>query len=191
VPGSLTVELNRERLHDVDVVGSFSASGPFTVDLENHGGAVHVHLHLDDDLSRVASLAGGNHYVEPDATRRVDVSVAQVSEPVTGKLKVVTGHGTETRYVTVTLEPQPLERETVDVDESLAKPQREDDESASPALEAVQHVVERTSLPVLALAAFAVFVALATVAFVNSVAVLVGGAMVVAGVGVALWLTFG
>jgi hypothetical protein len=191
VPGSLTVDLNRERLHDVDVVGSFSTTGPFTVDLTNHGGAVHVHLHLDDDLSRVASLDGGNHYVEPNATRKVEISVAQVDEPVRGKLKVVTGHGTETRYVTVTVEPRPVTERAVDVDESLSKPQRREQTEESEAVEMVRDLLQTASIPVVVLALFAVLVALAVASFVNSLAVLVGVAIVFVGVGVGLWLAFG
>ncbi|MFB6155624.1 MAG: hypothetical protein ABEJ22_06985 [Haloferacaceae archaeon] len=208
MPGSLTVELNRDRLHDVDVVGSFATSGPFTVDLNNNGGAVHVHLHLDDDLSRVASLAAGNHYVEPNATRPVEVSVAQVDEPVSGKLKVVTGHGTETEYVTVTVEPPPEGAAAGTSDEgggnrqSSTAPEKATGTGSAlggktqsgaeaPVTETVRDLLAPASMPVLALAVAAVLVAIGTATVVSSLPVLLGVTIVFAGVVVALWLVFG
>jgi len=121
VPPSLTVELNRDRLHDISVAPSFAADGPFEIRLVNRGESVHTHLHLDDDLSRVAALGESNHYVESGKTRSVPVRVRRGPDGATGRLKVVTGYGAEQEFVTVTVEP-PEPESTVDVDESLSKP---------------------------------------------------------------------
>jgi hypothetical protein len=118
----LSVSLNRERLHRVETVDSFETDGPFDVILDNHGEAVHVHLHLDDDLSRAATLSAGNHYVQRGATKRVHVRARPGDEPVRGKLKVVTGYGSESAYVDVTVNPASPQKSPVQVDESLGKP---------------------------------------------------------------------
>lgn len=120
----LTVTLNDERPHDLSVAPSFSTNGPFSVELANEGQAVHVHLHIDDELSRAASLSEGNHFVDGDQTKTVEVFVTQPSEPVSGKLKIVSGHGSETRYVDVTVEPGSGGKPPVDVDETLSKPKQ-------------------------------------------------------------------
>jgi hypothetical protein len=118
----LSVSLNRERLHRVESVDSFETNGPFDVLLENHGEAVHVHLHLDDDLSRAATLSAGNHYVQRGATKRVHVRARAGDEPVSGKLKIVTGYGSESAYVDVTVAAATQQKPPVEVDESLGKP---------------------------------------------------------------------
>nr|WP_303645212.1 hypothetical protein [Salinirubrum litoreum] len=118
----MSVSLNRERLHRVETVDSFETDGPFDVILDNHGEAVHVHLHLDDDLSRAATLSAGNHYVQRGATKRVHVRARTGDEPIQGKLKVVTGYGSESAYVDVTINPASPQKSPVQVDESLGKP---------------------------------------------------------------------
>jgi hypothetical protein len=118
----LSVSLNRERLHRVETVDSFETNGPFDVVLTNHGEAVHVHIHLDDDLSQSATLSTGNHYVQRDATKRVHVRARAGDDPVRGKLKIVTGYGSESAYVDVTIAPATSQKPQVQVDESLGKP---------------------------------------------------------------------
>jgi hypothetical protein len=118
----LSVSLNRERLHRVESVDTFETNGPFDVVLENHGEAVHVHLHLDDDLSEAATLSAGNHYVQRGATKRVHVRARAGDEPVSGKLKVVTGYGSESAYVDVTVAAATRQKPPVEVDESLSRP---------------------------------------------------------------------
>ncbi|RLM59382.1 hypothetical protein DVK02_01130 [Halobellus sp. Atlit-31R] len=98
------MELNRETVHAVEAPGGLTVTGPFHVYLQNHGGPVHVHLHLDDDLSRVARVDAVNHYVEEGETIRIPVGVAADRERVSGRLKIVSGYGAETAYVNVTVE---------------------------------------------------------------------------------------
>jgi hypothetical protein len=100
------VELNRESVHAIDVPDSFTAEGPFHVELRNDGGAAHVHLHLDDDLSRVARLDDVNHFVEAGARKRVPIGVRPNLDPRTGRLKIVSGYGAEEAYVDLTVVPK-------------------------------------------------------------------------------------
>lgn len=119
---SLPIDLNRARLHDVAVPASFEVQGHFEVELRNHGEAVHVHLHLDDELSRIAALDDVNHYVAAGDALSVPVAVRRIDEGVTGRLKVVTGYGAETAHVALTIQPGAPRKSRVEVDESLAKP---------------------------------------------------------------------
>jgi hypothetical protein len=190
VSESLTVELNGDGLHAIAAAPSFSTDGPFDVVLDNAGEAVHVHLHLDDSLSTVARLEGGNHYVEGGATTRVAVDVSPREESVSGKLKVVTGYGAETAYVDVTVEPSPDQRSGIEVDEDLGKPPRNEPE---PSLveefgEAVP-TPTRAALPVAGLIGVAVLVAGLVVVTVESTALVLGvGVVLGAAVAAALFL---
>jgi hypothetical protein len=183
VSSSLSVDLNRRRLHQISVADEFSASGPFSIELANRGEAVHVHLHLDDELSRVARLEAGNHYVEGDATRPVRVEVDPIDEPVSGKLKIVTAYGSEQQYVTVTVEPPVEKTEPVDVDETLARPPSRGE--PEPALsDRVAPLLEDGTLPLIGFGTVAVIGALAVGLLVDSAVVLLGVGVVI-GVAVA------
>lgn len=171
MPDTLPVHLNRESLHSLDVPEAVETDGSFDVVLANHGEAVHVHLHLDDALSRLASLDANNHYVQAESERPVRVTVHEQGA-VRGKLKVVTGYGAETRYVDVDVtEPAPSE-ERVQVDESLAKPapKEPEDDGAGP-LAAVES-------PVYLLAGLALLLAAGISVAVPSTVVRVGTAVV-------------
>lgn len=106
VSPTLPVELNNGSVHAIDAPRSFTAEGPFHVEFDNLGGAVHVHLHFDDDLSRISRVDEVNHYIEADATKRVPIGVVPNQRPVTGRLKVVTGYGAEVAYVELTVRPK-------------------------------------------------------------------------------------
>jgi hypothetical protein len=191
VPGSLAVELNRDSIHDIAVTNSFATNEPFTVDLQNHGEAVHVHLHLDDDLSRVARLDANNHYVEAGTTRSVEIPVKQVEDPTTGKLKIVTGYGSETEYVSITVRPPPPDPPThaeTPADPGRSTESAATDQSLTTRLEAA--LPEAATLPIVAFGAFAIVVALGIAAFVNGAAVMLGVGVVVVGVAAALWFLY-
>lgn len=185
MPATLPVELNREDIHSIEAPDEFTATGPFTIELRDHGKAVHVHLHLDDDLSRVAHLSTGNHYVEADRTQPVDVAVTAVESAIEGKLKIVTGYGNETKYVDITIEPPEQEQQSVDVDENLGKPQqRAEPDTLRQTLE--RRLVGEATLPVLAFAGFAILLALAVALAVSSPVVMFVAGVVIGGVLVAL-----
>ncbi|SFR46122.1 MULTISPECIES: DUF7524 family protein [Halorubrum] len=182
---TLDVELNGEAVHDIDAPDSFVTDGPFPVVLDNSGRSTHVHLHFDDDLDRVARVEEGNHFVADEATRRVHVSTADVDEPVRGKLKVVTGYGSNTRYVDVRIDPSPeSSNESVAVDETLSAPPERAPEAprGQRAVNALDRLVQRggTAGAALGLVAIAAGVALALVVDSLLVSVAVGLALMIA-----------
>ena len=177
VPSSLPVELNRGRLHRIEVDDEATVSGSFAVGLNNHGEAVHVHLNLDDTLARVARLEANNHYVESEARRAVTVDVAEIDEPVTGRLKIVTGYGTETKYVTLTVRPSEEDPGVV-VDETLNRAPTTDDEPGT--VSAIRRTVERDlTLPVVGFGVLAIGIALAFGVAINTPPVLLGAGVVI------------
>lgn len=188
MPESLSVHLNDERLHDIRTAAAFEATDSFPILLKNGDAPVHVHLHMDDALSDVATIPANNHYVAAETTRQVSVEVRDGPRPVEGRLKVVTGHGAETAYVDVTV-VEPEDRENaVAVDASLGAPQRretEDDETDStvPGLD-----VLRRNAPVLVLGLFAVAVAASSAMLSSSLPVLLGAFAVMGSVFAALYL---
>jgi hypothetical protein len=183
VPAELPVHVNRDELHSLEVPPSFEAEGPFDVRLVNHGESLHVHIHLDDGLSRVAHLDAANHYVERDSERFVRVDVDETAlgrEPIRGKIKVASAYGAQTRWIDVELAESEEEDEAVRVDDSLATP-------ATPVEEVEPPLLARPELPVLALGGVALLVALFTAVFFRNVLVLVGSLIVLAGVLLALY----
>jgi len=127
VSQTLPVVINRDAVHEIAIgTEEFETDRSFIVEIENAGQATHVHLSLDDDLSRAASVdGGGNYFVEAGAVYRVRVSVDGEAAPTTGRLSVVTGYGAQRAHVAVTISETPPTREPrVEVDERLGVPQR-------------------------------------------------------------------
>lgn len=184
MPAELPVHINRDELHSLDVQPSFEADGPFDVRLVNHGEALHVHLHLDDGLSRVARIDAANHYVEGESERFVRVDVdeeALGSQPIRGKIKVASAYGAKTRWIDVSLAEPEDDDGAVAVDESLSTPPTTTEPTeASP--------LARPEVPVLALGGVALLVALLAALYLQDTLVLVGSLVVLAGVIVALYL---
>ena len=163
---TLSVELNGDAVHSIRAPDRFEATGPFSIALENRGRSTHVHLHFDDELDRALSIGETNHYVDDESTRRVHVAAAEVEEPIAGKLKVVTGYGSNTRYVDVRLDPpRDAGPDEVTVDETFTKPPERtpDPPPRQRAGNAIAGLVERGGVPgaVLGLLAVAAGVALA------------------------------
>jgi len=178
----LPVHLSRKELHSLEVPPSFEAEGAFDVRLINHGESVHVHLHLDDPLSEVAELDAGNHYVEGESERyvRIDVDPSKLDgETHLGKLKIASAYGAQTRWVDVHVSAPDPEQETVQVDESLAKPQPREQQDG-PAL-------EDSTVPVLVLIVFAILVAGSAVAVFREPVIALGSVVVLGGVAGALF----
>ena len=175
----LPVDLNRDSLHEIAVPSTFDTDGPFEVQLRNHGEAIHVHLNLDDELSGVARVAETNHYVEPYSQRSIPIETRAVSTPVTGRLKVVTGHGTKSTYSTVRLSPPGTATDHVTVDESLATPQRREPEPSSTGEQLAALAPKAVSVP--GVAVLAVLVAVVAAGVLTGSAVVLIGSLVVAG----------
>ncbi|PAU84289.1 hypothetical protein CK500_07630 [Halorubrum salipaludis] len=184
---TLSVELNGDAVHSIRAPARFETTGPFAVSLENAGRSTHVHLHFDDDLDRVASVDETNHFVDDESTRHVHVSVGDVAEPVRGKLKIVTGYGSETQYVDLRIEPrEDTGPDEVAVDEALAKPPERPPElpPSQRAANAVDRLIERGGVP----GAIAAFLALAAGV---SVALALDSAVVTAAVVAVLAVSLG
>ena len=180
---SIPVHINRQQLHGLEVPAGFETSESFDVRLINHGEALHVHLHIDDDLSEVATLEATNHYVKPETERRVRVDVAEdAPRPVRGSLKVVTGYGAQTRYIDVDVVEPSADQDPVEVDEELGKPQPKQRQSSQSAL------TRDRALPVLALGAIALLVALLSATILDNVTVMLGSLGIVGAVLVALFV---
>lgn len=177
--GPLPVHVNREELHDIAVAPSFEATGSFDVRLVNHGEATHVHLHLDDALSRVAKLEASNHYVDADSERLVSVAVRD-GATARGKLKVVSGYGATTRYVDVEVTEPTVEEQSVEVDESLAEPQPTEPEET-------RLLADNPALAVLSLAGTALALAVGAALVVQQFVVALGAGAVLVGVLVAIY----
>jgi len=178
---TLSVELNGDAVHSIGAPDRFEATGPFAVALENEGRSTHVHLHFDDDLDRVVSVDETNHFVDDGATGHVHVSVADVTEPVRGKLKIVTGYGSETRYVNVRIDPpEDTVSKEVAVDEAFAKPPERPPEVplSQRAANAVERLIERGGVPG-AIAAFLALIAGVAVALALDSAVVTMAVVVV------------
>ena len=180
MPDDLVVHLNRDGPHSITVEPPrFEAGSAFDVVLRNHGRALHVHLHLDDDLSRQATLGTTNHYVGEEAVRRVRVTVNEPLEPVEGRLKLVTGYGSETEYVRIELHDVEEEPRRVRVDEALGRP--------TPTEEA-EPLLDVRSLPVVALGAIAVLIAAVAAVLIGGPTAVLGLLIVLVGVAVAVVL---
>ncbi len=170
---TLTVAVNRDGLHTLAVPAEFEATGPFAIELHNHGEAAHVHLNLDDRLSAVARLKATNHYVESGETRRIEIETrdpSSWSETVRGKLKVVVGHGQETHYVDVLFD-RPTSPKEVRVDPELAKPNTDPDPELPPLVRV---------LPVVAFASVAVLLAVGALFASNGIDTVIGTLALVA-----------
>jgi len=173
VPDSLPVHLNRTDIHSLEVPNEFDATGSFDVQLINHGEALHVHLHLDDSLSSVASLDATNHHVRAETDRLVRVTV-DGDGPVRGKLKVVTAYGAETRYIDVYIPEGGTENEPVIVDDDLSKPQPKPATGSEPGLD------DLSAGPILAAGGFTVLIAgLITLVLTGNVLLTVGAVLAV------------
>lgn len=174
---ALDVQLNREGPRSLEAPREFSAHRPFEVVFQNHGEGLHAHLSLDEELSRVARLADGNAFVPGGERERVRVDTASVDAPVTGTLTISIGYGATTREVAVTVVPFDEGEERVQVDETLARPQR-----TAPNSGLVSRLPDAQAIALLGLAGVAVLVALAAAVFVPSTVVTVGALVVVVAV---------
>lgn len=165
----LTVDLNRDGPQSIEAAQTFETTGSFEVVFENHGSACHAHVGLDPSLSDIATVRTPNRFVEEDLSRRVRVDVESGDRPVEGRLELVTGYGSTTEYVTVTLHDPETVDSGVTVDERLGQPQSSSSETR----------IEPERLPLLAFLGIAALLAVV-------VAVTVQNALVTAGVLVVL-----
>lgn len=171
----------------MEIPPSHEATGSFDVELVNHGASVHVHLNLDGDLSDAATIDASNHFVDGESRRVVRVSVDGAA-PVTGKLKVASAYGAQTRWVDVDIvepeEPEP----SVRVDSSLSEPASPADPGTGGDSSPLGVLADSPELVVLVLGVLAVGVAATTALVIDNTLVLAGALVVLVGVLVAIYL---
>lgn len=195
----MPVHINRQTLHSLEVPEEFEADGPFHVDLINHGEAIHVHLHIGDDLSDNATIEANNHFVDGEARRRIPVELSGDGElPDRGKLKVVSSYGAETRYIDIVVNDVDDGDSGVEVDESLAKRQQPTRRSTGgrtslahdpdPAAEDSSRSISGPEVLVLGLGLVSVVIAVVAAIVIDSDVVLLGSLAVLAAVLVAMFL---
>lgn len=176
---TLVVHLNRDGPYSIDVAApEFETTGPFEIVLRNHGSSLHVHLHLDDELARVASISTGNHFIREGGVQRITVRVADGPRPVHGKLEVVTSYGSERQYVDVSIVDPSPESDSVQVDERLSKP--------PPRVTSDDPEFDVDTLPVIVLAGIALIVAIFAVVIVDGIVVALGALVVLFGLVIAI-----
>ena len=188
----ITVHVNRTAANTLETdADSLETDRRLRVVLCGHERPAHVHCRLGGDLDRIATIDQSNYYIAADdqVSVPIDVDGNAIDEPVSGSLEFVTGYGSESVSVDVTLLPPPPE---IEVDETLTKPNRErsDPPAVDRALAFVREDlgVDSTTLAVLALGAFALAVAVATAATIGSFVAVLGLAIVLGGVAIAVWL---
>lgn len=179
VPDTLSVHLNRQERHSLEVPPSFEAGDSFVIAVTNHGDAGRIHIHLADGLADIASIEDTNFYVPASGTTEIPVSVHE-NDDVVGKLKLASGYGAVTRWVDVVLTAQ--DDEGVVIDEELAKPQPEADETETTSL-----LAEESISPALVGGVVAVLVAVSLAVLFRSVVL---GAIVLLVAGVVLAYQF-
>lgn len=192
----VTVHVNREASDTLELEydGDTDAnrleveiSGSFILTFRGHGTPAHVHCRLDGDLSRIASIDQPNYYVGPNDVTPVAIEVDSdaVDDVVEGRLEVLTGYGSESVVVDVTV-TNDLRR--IDVDESLADPAPVDDAPEPIDRLSSLRQTDPGTVAVVALGLVAVVTATMTAATIASPAALVGLVAVVVGVVVATYL---
>lgn len=180
----LRVELGHDGTTSVEPASrSITATDDFTIEFYNDGHPRHVHVAPEGDLGRFVEIEASNHFIEEESLRVVSVAVAEDRpETFMGKLRIVTGYGTDTTYIDVTLEEAVEPEREVVVDESLGRPQPEPDVERP----ALADRVGSDALPVIALAVMAVLIAAGATMIATDAAVVIGILAVMAGVAVAL-----
>ncbi|MFD1564105.1 hypothetical protein ACFR99_11135 [Haloarchaeobius amylolyticus] len=191
-PTEVTVHVNRRSANALEPASTvLETDDSFCLSLQGHESPAHVHCRLDGDLERIASLGDANYYVEPNSVTTVPIAVDAdaIDRPVDGRLEVLTGYGSESVAIEVTVVPGPPD---VDVDESLAEPARSTPEP-TPLERAIDQVtavsgLDSGTLAVLALGVVALGIGALTAASIGGPVATAGLAIVVAGVVVALFL---
>ncbi|ELY43840.1 DUF7524 family protein [Natronorubrum sulfidifaciens] len=184
----VAVHVNRGSAESLETaVDTLEVRGSFDLRLQSHGPPAHVHCRLEGDIERVVTLPESNYYVEADGETvvLVRVSAEAIERPLEGTLEVLTGYGSESLSIPLTVKPAPGD---VDVDESLAKPAQNAPERSD--LERLVATVglEPATLGVVALGLVAVGIAVLTAATIGGPVAMAGLAIVSVGFLVALML---
>ncbi|MFP4591598.1 MAG: hypothetical protein ACLFMX_08185 [Halobacteriales archaeon] len=182
----LQVHLGRDGPKSVELEAeAIEVTGDFTILIENHGPPQHIHVGPEDELGRFVRVDEPNHFIKTDEVRTVHVTVAD-ERPKTfnGRLRFVTGYGTETTYIEVTLSQEAAAEREVAVDETLGRPRGEE----PPSRPLTEQATSPESIPVIGLAAMAIFIAVGAVMIATEIQIVLGVLAVLVGVGIAIVL---
>lgn len=184
----VTVHVNRGSTDSLETaVSTLETRGSFNLVLQSHGPPAHAHCRLHGDLERIATLDTSNYYVESEGETIVPIRVNAevIDSPIEGTLEVLTGYGSESLPIPVTVAPALGE---VDIDESLAEPAQPTPQPT--ALERVLAVtgLEPATLAIVVLGLVTIGIGIVTTATIGGSVATAGLAIVVAGFAVALFL---
>ncbi|OVE84786.1 DUF7524 family protein [Natronolimnobius baerhuensis] len=190
----VTVHVNREATDTLETdMPALEARGSFALHLQGHDTPAHVHCRLNGDrrFSQIVSIDGPNYYVEANDMITVPISVAatDIDGSLEGELEVLTGYGSESVTIDVTVKPKPA---TVDIDESFSKPRAETTTEQSPLEQALERAsavgLEPGTLALAALGVLALGIGVSTAATIGGPAAMIALLVVVGGVTTALAL---
>ncbi|WP_049925171.1 DUF7524 family protein [Halopiger goleimassiliensis] len=188
----LTVHVNRGTANTLEAdTQTLETDRRVRLVLRGHDRPAHVHCRLEGDLDRVARIEQSNYYIEPEQVTTVPIAIDNggLEEPIEGHLEVVTGYGSESVAIELTVRPPPPE---VEVDETLRQPDRQPREPGAFGRTLTrlreEFGVDSSALAVVGLAVLAIGVATMTAATVGGFVAYLGLVFVVVGVLVALWL---
>ncbi|ELY43227.1 DUF7524 family protein [Natronorubrum bangense] len=184
----VTVHVNRGSADSLETaVGTLEVRGSFDLHLQSHDTPAHVHCRLKGDIERIVTLPESNYYVEADDETivLVRVNAEAIERPLEGTLEVLTGYGSESLSIPVTVKPAPGD---VDVDESLSKPAQNAPEPSDLDRLIATVGLEPATLGVVVLGLVAVGIAVLTAATIGGPVAMAGLAIVSVGFLVALVL---
>ena len=184
----VTVHVNRGSADSLETAtDTLEVRGSFDLLLQSHGPPAHVHCRLAGDVERISTVDTSNHYVEPDGETivRVRVAAEAIETPVEGELEVLTGYGSESLSIPVTVRPAPA---AVDIDESLADPAPKESDPTPLERALVATGLEPATVAVVALGLFAIGIGAVTTATIGGPLATIGLGIVVLGVAVGLFL---
>ncbi|TYT63389.1 DUF7524 family protein [Natrialba swarupiae] len=184
----ITVHVNRGSANTLEAdLESLQTHRRISVVLRGHERPAHVHCRLGGDLDRAASIDAPNYYIEPEDVTVVPVAVDSdhLDDPISGELEILTGYGSESLEIDLTIVPSPAD---VEIDNSLATPDRSPPEPTT-----IERIAEAfghgaSTAGVLVLGVLALAIAAMTAATIGGLVALVGLGIVAGGVVVALWL---
>ncbi|MFL2520895.1 MAG: hypothetical protein ACJ0QU_00710 [Halobacteriales archaeon] len=177
----LEIQINRVFPNSIEVEESpIEVSGSFGVILYNNGSPCHVYLQLSDEIAEFAYMGVSNRFLREQENVRLDVRMRENAPETEGWIKIVTGHGSETAYATIRIKDSKEIRTQVIVDEKLAIPK--------PKVVNKDSVMLTGKLPLVALMMIAITMAATSLAIIQNWIIIIGVAVIIAGMYIAYQL---
>ena len=172
------IQINRAFPNSIEIEESpVEVSGSFGLILYNHGGPCHVYIQLSDEIAEFAYMGVSNRFLKEQENVRLEVRVRENAPAAEGWIKVVTGHGSETEYVTIIIKDYKEARTQITVDEKLSIPK--------PKVMHTDSRIPASKLPLIALMMVAITMAATSLAIIQDWIIIIGVIVIVAGTYVA------